>query len=89
MTTARMPAPAVEDLRAALLALGFDPCAEHAPADQDEEVSGLLACLLAVTQRHIQGRERHSDVIDVAYHETRRALAFPPCTCGSPHDISP
>lgn len=81
-----MPAPTVEQLRAALEALGVDACLDHAPSNNAEHVSGLLAALLAAVQRHIQDRSHHSLIIDEAYHNTRDHLGFPPCNCGSPCD---
>lgn len=82
-----MSPPTAKQVRDLLVVLGLDPCAEHAPADEDEEVSGLLGALLAAAQRHIQDRRRHADVIDLAYHQARHHFGFPPCSCGSPHDI--
>lgn len=81
--TKPLPEPTVEQLRAALAALGVYPCehAEHKPADERQEVAGLLACLMATAQRHVQLRPEYADTIAGAYHAMRHNFGFPCFDC--------
>jgi len=62
---------------------GFEPVAgEHeACYDDDEVTSGLLACVLAGAQWHIQARPDHAELISQAYHGARCQLGFGDCPC--------